>query len=458
MEVGGYYSTNNRIPFWLRSNQFGALPNTSNSVLFRNYFEYKPDTIKNKFEPMFCVDMVTVVGKQAKLVIPEAFYSVRYKQWQLFAGRKKQVHGLLDSTLSSGSITWSGNALPLPEIQLSIPDYTRFLFKRLYLKGHFSHGWFGNQNFVKGFYLHQKSLYGRIGHENARIKLYGGILHNAQWGGVPKYNIPEWDNRFKNGKFPSDLYTYWNILVPVTRPAQDSSFAAYDRENRFGNHIGQIDIAGELNLSKHKWLFYKQLIFETGQTFSSLTNLDDGLYGISLQFKDKEKGVKRVVAEFLHTTNQGIYRAGFLRLIGFYGRHFGKNQNFYFNHGQYMDGWSYNSLSLGSPFMIPNDQIRNEKSSESDQLFANNNRLKVGYLAINSKLNSVDVTTKISYGRNFGSPKNEFGYADQLSFGINALIPSSLLKGYVKIGIGIEQGDLIYDNYGFNFAFKKSWD
>lgn len=457
MEIGGYYSTNNKIPFWLRSNQFGAIPGVSNTLLFRQNLYSKPDTSKKRFIPSYGFDMAIVTGGQAKVVIPEAYYNLKYKKWNLLLGRKKQVHGFMDSTLSSGSITWSGNSLPIPEVQIGIPEYTKFLSKRIYIKGHFSHGWFGNQTTVKRYYLHQKSLYVRFGKPESKIKLYGGMLHHAQWGGIPKYEIPEWDNRFKNGRFPNDLYTYLNILVPVSRPVQDTSYANYDIENRFGNHLGQIDMGGEINLEKYKWLIYKQLIFETGQTFSSLTNLDDGLYGVSLQNKDPDAGINRVVLEFLHTTNQGIYRAGLLRLIGFYGKHFGKNQNFYFNHGQYLDGWSYNTLTIGSPFMIPNPEIRNEKSSNEVQLFANNNRLKVGYLGIQSKINSVSLETRLSVSRNFGSPKNEFGYADQMSFGIKAQIPAPYWSGTINLGVGIEQGDLIYDNYGFFASFKKVW-
>ena len=457
MEIGGYYSTNNKIPFWLRSNQFGAIPGVSNTLLFRQNLYSKLDTSKKKFIPSYGFDMAIVTGGQAKVVIPEAYYNLKYKNWALLLGRKKQIHGFLDSTLSSGSITWSGNALPIPEIQLGIPEYTRFLSNRIYLKAHFSHGWFGNQTSVKKYYLHQKSLYVRLGKPESKIKLYGGMLHNAQWGGIPKYKIPPCDPRYINGKFPSDLYTYLNILVPVTNPAPDSIYADFDLENRFGNHIGQIDMGGEINLEKYKWLIYKQLIFETGQTFSSLTNLDDGLYGVSLQIKEPEAKINRVVVEFLHTTNQGIYRSGFLRLIGFYGRHYGRNQNFYFNHMQYLDGWSYNDLTIGTPLMIPNPEIRNEKSIGDDSKFTNNNRLKVGYFGLQSKINSVKLETRFSYGRNFGSPFNNFGYADQLSFGIKAQIPAPYWSGTINLGVGIEQGDLIYDNYGFFASFRKVW-
>ena len=139
VELGGFYSINNTIPFWLRSNQFGAFPSTGNTVLFRQNIESRKDTTSRDFKTSYCFDMVLFVGSQAKIVIPEAFYRVNYKKFALTAGRRKQVHGFVDSTLSSGSITWSGNSLPLPEIQLSVPEYTKVLFPFLSFKGHFSH-------------------------------------------------------------------------------------------------------------------------------------------------------------------------------------------------------------------------------------------------------------------------------------------------------------------------------
>lgn len=461
VELGGFYSINNKIPFWLRSNQFGALPNTDNTVLFRQHIQSKKDTSRANFKGEYGFDMALFVGSQAKIVIPEAYYKLYYKKFALTAGRKRQVHGFVDSTLSSGSITWSGNSLPLPEIQLSVPEYTKVLFPFLSFKGHFSHAWFGNQTSVKGYYLHQKSLYGRIGRPNSKIKLYGGVLHHAQWGGIPKYGIPDWDTRYVNGKFPTGWYVYRNILLPFSNPSNDSlvnpNTSPYDYENRYGNHLGQIDMGGELTLKKARMLFYKQIIFETGQTFSSLTNIDDGLYGISITSLNPESKVNKFVIEFVHTTNQGLYRSGLLRLIGFEGKHYGRNQNFYFNHGQYYEGWSYNGLTIGSPFLIPNPDIRYEnKDNGLIQLYANNNNIKAGYIGMTNKLNTIRLESRLSFSRNFGTGNNPLK-ADQFSIGTKAAIPAPKLKGIINVGVGIEQGDLIYDNYGAFVSFKKIW-
>jgi hypothetical protein len=459
VELGGILSLNSKTPFWLRNNEFGAIPTLGNSVIFRQNLISKPDTSKKFFKTRYSIDMATFVGQEARIVIPEAFYQVQLGRSAFTFGRRKQIHGLVDSTLSSGSITWSGNAIPLPEIQFSISDYHYFFGKLFAFKGHLSHGWFGNQLSVKNYYLHQKSLYGRIGKANGKIKLYGGMLHHVQWGGTPKYDVPLDDPLYVDGHFARDWTAFKNVVLPIFNPGLDSTsgYSQYDYENRFGNHLGQIDLGAEWIIKKTKIFGYKQIIFETGQTFSSLTNIDDGLYGLSISSLRPESKFKKTVFEFLHTTNQGIYRSGLLRLIGFEGRHYGRNQNYYFNHGQYKEGWSYNGLSIGTPFMIPDSEIRQEKRTDTEQFFSNNNRIKAIYWGLQTKLNSIEVESRFSYSRNFGSSRVNLQTADQLSIGVKTNIPAPNLHGIISVCIGVEHGDLIKDNYGTFVSFKRVW-
>lgn len=457
-ETGGLYSINNKIPFWLKSNQFGVFPDSGNTVFFIQSLHTKKDTTGKFFSVNAGIELASIVGGQVRLLLPEAYLGFKVGKVNFMMGRKKQIHGFTDTTLTSGSITWSGNALPIPEVQVSIPDYINVFNSWIGFKGHFSHGWFGNQPYVKGYYLHQKSLYGRIGKPNGKIKLYGGILHHAQWGGQPKYDISE-DNWLKVGdRFAEGWNVYRDVVFPFSNPPADSAkVGSFDFENRYGNHLGQVDIGGELDTRRFRLLFYKQLPFETGQTFSSLGNLDDGVYGISVVFKEKFSLVRRIVVEFIHTTNQGMYRSGLLRLLGINGRHYGRNQNYYFNHSQYIDGWSYEGNTIGTPFMLPNPEIRNEKSEDFRHYFANNNNIKGGYIGAIFKASDVIIESRLSYSRNFGTFDRSLPNVSQMSFASKICIPVDYLKGMVNLNVGIEQGDLIRDNFGVMLSYKRVW-
>ncbi|NBA84636.1 hypothetical protein GVN16_02635 [Emticicia sp. CRIBPO] len=457
VELGTYYSINNKIPFWMRSNQFGVIPKTGNTVLFRQSVTSKKDTTGKFFKFGYGADMAVVVGNQAQFLLPEAYLKFDLGIFSVMGGRKKQVHGIVDSTLSSGSVTWSGNSLPMPEVQLAIPEYRKLIFKWLFIKGHYSHAWFMDQEYVKNYYLHQKALYGRIGKAGSKVKFYGGILHNVQWGGKPKYDIPAWDGRFKNGKLPSNWFTYKQVVLPFKALRDTTSgYTNFELENRFGNHVGQFDIGGEIRIRKTNLMLYKQTIFETGQTFSSLTNADDGLYGLSLTSLAEKTIFRRFVFEFLFTKNQGSYQAGLPRLLGLKDRQFG-NDTYYFNHAQYLDGWSYNRMTIGTPFMIPDPEIRIEKRNTTMQFYSNNNRIRAFFIGMNAKLNSVDLEMRASLSRNFGTARKAMGPADQMSLLFTGYVPAAKLKGNIKVSVGIDQGDLINDNYGVNLSYQRIW-
>jgi hypothetical protein len=449
-ELGGLYSATNRTPFWIKANRFGVLPDSGNTVYFRHTVQWRPDSLHWDLG----AELVSWTGDQSRLGLVQAYASYSLGAFRFLVGRKKQIHGYTDSTLSSGSMTWSGNALPLPELQVSVPQYRSIIPGVLAFKGHFSHAWFGNQHFVKNYYLHQKSLYLRWG--TGSFKVITGIMHHAQWGGKPKYD-PGPDGWLTHGKqFASGAAVYREIIFPFTNPPRDSAkVASFDFENRYGNHLGQLDLGLEWQLNSGLLKVYRQLPFETGQTFSSLGNFDDGICGLA--FSREEGAVRRLVFEFLHTTNQGLYRSGLLRFLGYKGRHYGRNQNFYFSHAQYVDGWSYEGKTLGSPFLLPNPEIRDEKHVDSPNYFANNNNIKAAYLGLITRLNTVDMESRLSYSQNFGTYHRKME-AYQLSFAHKMLLPIGANDARLGIEVGIDHGDLIRDNFSLLLSWKKTWE
>ncbi|MDZ7898017.1 MAG: capsule assembly Wzi family protein [Arcicella sp.] len=125
-EVGTYISTDGSTPFWLRANQYGTVPLTSPIVTLRGSIssDYKKAITKedqyklSKFDWGYGLNIVGNVGKENQFLIPEAYIKAKVGAFEIYAGRRKEIFGLVDSTLSSGSYIWSGNALPMPKIQI----------------------------------------------------------------------------------------------------------------------------------------------------------------------------------------------------------------------------------------------------------------------------------------------------------------------------------------------------
>ncbi|AFK05110.1 hypothetical protein Emtol_3985 [Emticicia oligotrophica DSM 17448] len=460
-EVGSYFSINNKLPFWQASNQFGSIPTDMPAFLCRQSIKTQKDTLNKFFKFDYGFEAVTILGRSPRLLLPEGFVCTRIGNFEFYAGRRKEIFGIVDTLLSSGSASWSGNSLPLPKVQIGIPNYTKLFFKWLSVKGTFAHGWFGNQTFTKGHYLHQKSLFLRIGNPTSRVFLYGGLVHNVEWGGTPKNILPVGDNRLLNGKFPADWFVYGNVVLPLKSIWRSSSkyqtYNAFETTNHFGNQLGTIDAAAEFKVKRSKVILYRQFLFEDGQLFG-LTNTDDGLYGISFTPKP-ESSFKRVVFEYLFTKNQGRYVAGIGRLLNMPDRH-PNEESFLFNHQQYFDGWSYNRRTIGTPFLTPEENIRNENKLGNDNVFVNNNRIWAFYGAFLNQIGAISLSNRLSYSRNFGNTSllgRVIKPVNQISYSINTIIPLRRLKADLNVNIAIDHGDLIKDNYGTFISIIKKW-
>lgn len=130
-------------------------------------------------------------GNKPNLILIEGYGKIRLGVFEIRAGRSKEIMGLCDSSLSSGSFSVSGNSLGIPKVQISIPEfYSLPFFGSLFaIKGNFAHGWIGQASMNMdstivqvGTYLHQSSFYGRFGKPSWKWRLYGGFNHQVLWG------------------------------------------------------------------------------------------------------------------------------------------------------------------------------------------------------------------------------------------------------------------------------------
>lgn len=140
------------------------------------------------------------IGDKSNFTIIEGYAKLRIGVFEIRAGRSKEIMGLCDTSLTSGAFAVSGNALGIPKVQISIPEfYSLPIFGKLFaFKGNFAHGWIGETSqypylrsgiIQLGTYFHQKSLYGRFGKPGWKWKLYGGFNHQAFWGKEKEYYL-----------------------------------------------------------------------------------------------------------------------------------------------------------------------------------------------------------------------------------------------------------------------------
>ena len=460
-EAGTIISTNGETPFWLRANQYGIVPNQSPIFTLRGSVssDYKKAITKedqyklSKFDWGYGLNIVGNVGKENQFLIPEAYVKAKYGAFEIYAGRRKEIFGLVDSTLSSGSYIWSGNALPMPKIQISTPNFVPLGFTKGFLsfKGNYAHGWFENSRTdVKNFYLHQKSLCFRLGKPDWKFHFYGGFNHQVQWGGELLYPDPK--NEFSiNGKVGSSFNDYVNVVLGRSLGVKGDTTknGINDATNRSGNHLGTIDFGFGVNTNTFSILLYRQSIFEDG-SLAYLSNITDGLNGMSINVRktsDAKIRLQTIVVEYLNTSSQGGIGGSdntYSRLRG---------QDNYFNNGVYRNGWSYNQTSLGTAF-IDNVSIINNASN----LFFNNNRVEVFYLGILGVINNnITSEIRISNSKNIGVYTNPFSkIKNQFSGIITLSMPSGIIgKSSLIFSVSYDNGNLLSNSLGTHIGLRK---
>ncbi|GAB4020172.1 capsule assembly Wzi family protein [Spirosoma sp. KCTC 42546] len=456
----GFYGTS--IPFWLRANQYGIVPSQGPSVTLRQGFSraYRSVTRNNDSLPAhkrridwgWGVEGVLNAGASYKLLLPVAYVKVKFgKNLEVWAGRRREIIGLVDSTLSSGSYAWSGNALPMTKLQIGLPDYVpgNALFG---IKGFYAHGWFENDRLVNHVLLHQKALYGRLGKPNWRFKLYTGMNHEVMWSGTT--NQLAGKSVIKNDQLPNQFSDYINVVL--ARPLGDrtdldtSRISTFDHENRIGNHLGTVDLALEYTARSFSVFAYRQNIYEDGSLFH-LTNLADGLNGLRIRNRRPRNPnglqIQDVLLEYVYTQSQG--GSLFLENDAQRGR------DNYFNHSQYQDGWSRYGLTLGTPFISPTTDSRAELPRYG---FTNNNRVAVMHLGLSGLImDYFRFYLKASYSENIGTYEVPFlNPVYQFSGLLSISSPVRHLKGTTATAsLATDQGELYENRMGFYVGFRK---
>lgn len=466
VEVGGLSASPAQTPFWLRSNQYGTVPQRGSfgtlHVGIQRDYRSPTDSAragrKHRFDWGFGLYAVGNAGPPAtsynpSVVLPDAHVKLKFGRFELYGGNRREVIGLGDTLLTSGFMAWSGNALPFPKIQLHTPDYVPlgFIKNLLAFRVGYAHGWLVN-TYIQRSYLHQKYLYGRFGKPHWKLKFYGGLNHQVQWGGRADYLLK---SPFAvNGQLPASLQDYvWLVTGRYPDAIQGVNYTDFDGENRVGNHLGSYDFALEWNGRDRNWLLYHQHYYEDASGLA-LQNLPDGLTGLRL-LNRRPTGARfrfrRVVLEWLTTTNQSG------PTFDLKARYQGADN--YFNHSQYVEGWSYRGRTIGTPFLIPSPDIAPALNPYARNYFPDN-RVVMYYVGATGAFRRGPVlTARLSYSRNFGTYNYPYpGAIHQLSALLTTQVPITRWPGTVlTASVALDQGALLVPTAGGFVSMRKSW-
>lgn len=463
-KAGTYLSTNGKIPLLNGINNYGLVPLGSNTVYLNSSFEKNYDslhTFKDKLNSWgfsYGLEAQLNLSSETKLLLPVIHLSGRYKSLELYVGRKREFFGLADTTGTFGSYIWSRNALPMPKVQIHTPNYLR-ITKNGFLSTKFgiAHGWFGDQSYTEGYYLHQKWFYLKFGKETNTLSFTAGINHLAQWGGYSE-TLKDDQKATVDGYFPDDWFTYLNVFLPIKswKVPLGKNYPYWESGNRFGNHFGSVDLGLDFSLPFGKLSLYRQSPWEDGQGVEVFFS-SDGNYTLMLK-PESNKLLQKISFELLSTQKQGLEISKFAKALGLTERHPSEVQN-YLNHGQYLDGWSYNDFGIGTPAIIPHNDLEEDAKASSYNRFTQDNMVTSLGFSAEGKFRKVSYVIHLGNIRSKGLIRNQRPETlNQFTSQVSCSVPITSKGILVQADLGFDYGKLYGNQTGVNLSLIKNWN
>lgn len=429
ISVGGI---GHQAPFWTVSNRQGKfLPEKYAGAMEAGIFGERDTGRVVDYD--YGLELYGRMGLKTDAWLHQAYAGITlYDMVRLRAGRWEEITGSRQPLLSSGSIIWSGNARPMPKIEIGTPGYVPVPFSGGYaeISGLMSHGWFEEGRYASDVWLHHKNAYIRVG-GSFPVNIYYGFNHYAQWGGSsPRQEEP----------YPSDFKGFINVFLNKSGDADEPGTPEGWVLNRFGNSLGSRNYGIDLDLERFSLGVYQQDVFEDGSGMRKM-NFPDGLWGAWLRFTEESRTIQAVVYEFLHTT----YQSGPVHIL--YGP--GGNDN-YFNHGHYRSGWTYHNFTIGTPLIT--SPVLND-----NETVIRNNRVIAHHIGFEGHVTgNISYRNFFTFSRNFGTYNYPFGERrDQFSWMAEFTGPMKIFDLEAGVTVAADYGDMYGDNLGIIFTIRK---
>lgn len=445
----GTFSGGDNAPFWLTNNQYG-LGSTENNSGYLRAQTFAKKKLADKLKLQLGVDIIAAHNLNSDFHFQQLYADFTYKNVKLSIGSKERAPLFKNELLSTGGMTLSNNARPIPQVEASLPDFVTVPYTKglLEVMGGISYGKFiddkfklnnaADGNYAKEILYHRK--YGFVKFENNQTwNFIMGLEMDTQWGGHFYKNDEFWWNS------PARFKDFFRVLVPMSG-GSDSNMT--DQVNILGNVYGSLHFITNYRKENYTVKAYIERFFEdhSGLFFKSVP---DGLYGIELNLKKKGR-ITGVLFEYLHTKNQSgpfLWDKSEEIPVQVSG---GDN---YYNHIDYISLSNYGFV-MGNPLLT--SPIYNNGSS----LTVFNTRLSSFHGGITGYINNnLKYRTLFTYSQSWGTPLiPSRSIRNQFSTMLEATYSNDKLSGWLFSGaFSYDKSDMIGDNAGVQFKVSKAF-
>jgi hypothetical protein len=394
-ETFGSIATGDHTPFWTTNHNWGMTSLTANNFYLRGAIAHQ-QTLNRNWSWQAGIDLAA--GSPTNYGNPwiqQLYGRLNWKSLRLDIGPREDYVSFLDPHLSSGDMSLSSHARPIPEIKISLPDFLLVPYTkgRFYFKGDFALGryfdgkWQENtalpyaQSYTKDVLSHHKAVYFRFGNieqNNSKMQFTLGFTHYAQWGGTLYYSFYEDGSpRYAITHQPHGFNELLRMMF-AQRGSENSSGA--DRANVAGSHWGTYLANFDYRLSpKQQLQFYFLHFFEDGSSMNPRSFMDMTL---GLRYTTRQPQLlSGILFEYIYTKNQ----SGSIHYVTQDDAHahlrtLETGNDDYYHNVDYVQGPSYYGRSFGTPlFLAPG-------YNTDGRLHFKNNRITAFHLGLEGYL------------------------------------------------------------------------
>lgn len=453
LEANSSLSTGKHTPFWLANNHFGLSSIKKNNGYLRAGLFKEANKNGNRFAWGAGVDLAVAYNFTSHFIVQQLYGEIKYRCLGLTVGSKEFTGGFNNTRLSSGNLTFSPNARPIPQLRIEIPEYTIIPHTKNWVavKGYFSYGFFTDDNWQKSFannnskrtehvLFHSKGGFMRIGNtDKFPFVLEGGLQMAAQFGG----------KSYESGgiiNMPNKIKDFIKVIFPSSG-GDDTPIG--EQTNVYGNHVGDWVFALSYVPADKSWgikLYYDHYFEDHSMMFLDYT-WRDMLLGVEAHLP-ANRWVDAIVYEYLYTKDQAgpVYWDHTPEIPE---QVSGRDQ--YYNHGIYT-GWQHWGMGIGNPLLI--SPIYNEDGV----ITFKHNRIKGHHLGFEgSPMSMLRYRVLLSYTRSWGTYDRP---TKRIERNLNSLVeltvaPPKLAGWSASLAIGSDGGSMLGPSFGAMLSIKK---
>lgn len=448
------FSSGNNTPFWLVNNRFGLSSIEKNNGYLRAGLFKDANKNGKRFAWGAGVDLAAAYNFSSSFIIQQLYADLRYRCLGLTVGAKEFSGGFNNPRLSTGNLTFSTNARPIPQAKLGIPEYTFVPWTKgwLAVKGYLSYGFFTDGRWQKNWaadgtkrtehvLFHSKAGFLKVGDEKRFPLVFeAGLQMAAQFGG----------KSITGGKvidMPTSLKDWLKVIIPSSG---GSDTPTSEQLNVYGNHVGDWNFALSYTPKSYEWsakVYYDHFFEDHSMMFVDYT-WRDMLLGAEVRLP-KNPILGSVVYEYLMTKDQAgpVYWDHTPEITE---QVSGRDQ--YYNHGIY-SGWQTWGMGIGNPMLISPVYNLNHN------LYFYHNRVKTHHLGFEGQpCRLVGYRVLLSYTRSWGTYDIP---TSRVLRNFNTLVETTFtpekMRGWSgRFSIATDGGPLLGPSFGVMVSIKKT--